>query len=181
MPLPLFPLTHRADTKKLNLVRHDPIACRFSNFDGHLIKEFHVRIDDSFTLRTYDMRMWIGFVTIVTVASIRKPDFENLTDGLEEVNRLVDCRQAGGREIHQDLFVDLFDTWMFITTQKDLYDGNSLRSNAKLTLTELAKDFIQPILWTFHVYTVPERPLMENNSQQRITNTLGYVNILYNL
>lgn len=112
------------------------------------------RVDDALTLRAYQVWVRVGFVAIVPVAAVSKADLKDLSELFQQGDRLVDGRQAGGREIDLDLLINPLDARVLITVKERLEDGDTLRCDTKLTLAELVEDFIQPVLWVFHLVTI---------------------------
>ena len=146
-------LTARANTEELKLVRDDFITGGFSHFGSQLVKLIHFGIDDALALRADQMWVRVGLVAIVSIAAVSKTDLENLTELFQQGDRLVDRRQAGGREVYPNLLVDPFDARVLVTVKKRLEDGDTLWSNSKLALSQLVENFIQSVLWIFHFVT----------------------------
>ena len=168
MALLLVLLAGRANAEKLNLMWDDFIAGGFSHFRCQTLKLSHFGIDDAFAVRAYQVRVRVGFVAIVAVATVSKADLENFTDLFQQVYGLVNRSQTGGRKVDPDLLINSFDTRMLSTEKKHFEDRDPLRRDTKLTLTELVEDFIQSVLWFLHVVTI--RNLSINGESFSINN-----------
>jgi len=131
-------------------MRIDAVPCFFGDFSGHSIELADFRIGDLVTLGTNQMRMRIGLVAIVTVASISETDLQNFTDLFEQVHCFINRRQAGRGEIHFDFFIDLFNARVVLALKKGLEDSDTLRCDAEIALAQLGQDFIQSLLNNVH-------------------------------
>jgi len=150
-------------------MRIDAVACCLGDFSGHSIELADFGIGDLVTLGTNQMRMWIGPVAIVTVASISEADLKNFTNLFEQFNCFINRRQAGRGEVHFDFFIDLLNTRVILALQKGLEDSNALRCDAEFALAQLGQDVIQSLLnivhFAFPVHGTLQKMIVNKQSQ----------------
>ena len=156
-------------------MRIDAVSCCLGDFSGHSIELADFGIGDLVTLGTNQMRVRIGLVAIVAVASISETDLEDFTDLFEQVNSFINRRQAGRGEVHFDFFIDLLNTRVVLALQKGLEDGYALRCNAEFALAQLGQDFIQSLLNIVHLAFPVDQPLQKMivNKQSQISDGMS--------
>lgn len=131
-------------------MRIDAVACCLGDFSGHSIELADFGIGDLVTLGTNQMRVRIGLVAIVPVASNSETDLEDFTNLFKQVHCFINRRQAGRGEVHFDFFIDLLNTRVVLALKKGLEDSYALRRDAEFALAQLGQDFIQSLLNIVH-------------------------------
>jgi hypothetical protein len=132
-------------------MRIDAVACGISDLNRHSIELSDFGIGDLVASGTNQMRMGIGPVAIVPVASINETDLEDFADLFEQIDCFINRRQAGRGEIHFDFFIDLLNTRVILALKKGLEDSYALRCDAEFALAQLGQDFIQSLLNIVHL------------------------------
>ena len=150
-------------------MRIDAVACCFGDFSGHSIELADFGIGDLVTLGTNQMRMRIGLVAIVPVASISETNLEDFADLFEQVNCFINRRQTGRGEVHFDFFIDLLNTRVVLALKKGLEDSYALRCDAEFALAQLGQNFIQSLLnivhFAFPVHGTLQKIIVNKQSQ----------------
>jgi hypothetical protein len=91
------------------------------------------------------VRVGKRLVPVVSVTPIRKAQFENLVEALEQGNSLVDGGQACGRELSLDLFEDLFSGRMILTGSQNPKHGQTLGSDTEMKTLEFVKHLLKAV------------------------------------
>jgi hypothetical protein len=106
----------------------------------HFIQALQVRVDDFFAVDANNVRVGIGFVSVIPVAPVREPQLENLAQRLYQHDISVYGRKAHGRKIFGDLGVDVLDAGVAVTFGKRGNDGQSLGCDLVTMVSQLLDD-----------------------------------------
>ena len=106
---------------------------------------FQIRINDFSALSADDMGMRIGFMSVISVASFRKPEFEHFIQFPQKGYGFVYGSQARGWELPADLFVNHFHAGVVFACRQNLEYGNSLRRYPETLLLKLAEHVFESV------------------------------------
>jgi hypothetical protein len=88
-----------AYTKKIKSMGQNPETGYLANFFGEILERAQIRINDAFTSHANQMRVWVGLFSVVTIAAVRKADFQHLVQGFKQHDIPIDSGQTHGRKI----------------------------------------------------------------------------------
>ena len=143
----VFLLTFRAETEEIQAMGENSVARLLAHLLAQLIKVDEVGIRYLPAPRTDDMRVGERLVAVVSVASIRKPQFEHLVQFLEKGNGLVYRGQACCREFDLDLLINLFHTWVPFAGGENSEHGQPLRGYPEAMTLEPGKHLRDAFLY----------------------------------
>jgi hypothetical protein len=106
----------------------------------HLIEAVQIRIDDFFALDADDVRMGIRPVSIVSVAPVREPQFQNLAKRLDQQDVSVDGGETHCRKFFGDPGVDIFHGGMAFAFGQDFSDRHPLGRYFVAVILQFADD-----------------------------------------
>lgn len=143
-------LTGGAEAEKFNLMGSDLVASGFGHLGRQLVQQADVGIDDAVTAGADQVRVGIGFVAVVMAAAVGKTDLKDLANFFKQRDGFVDRSQAGGRKLRSDLIVDLLDARVLVGMEKNLQNGETLRGNPTVPLSEFFENVVQSLLRLIH-------------------------------
>jgi len=153
----LFFLAGRTNAEEFDLMGGDLVPRCLGHLGRKLVKQADVRIDDAVTSGTDQVRVRVGLVAVVAVASIGEADLQDFPYFLEQGDGFVDRGEAGGRKRDFYLVVNIFNARMDVGTDKSLQDGNPLRCDPEFPLPQFFENVIQTLLRIVHRVTSNEK------------------------
>lgn len=105
-----------------------------------------IRVQDFLAPSTDNVRVGIGFRAVVTIAPVRKTQFEHLVQLFKQRYGLVDGSQARGGEPGFDALINLFDAGMPFPGCQDLNYRKPLGRDPKPTLLQFVQHFQYTLL-----------------------------------
>jgi len=145
-------LAIRTNPEKIKSMTCD-LKARFRNqLVFQISQAFQVRINDFSALGADDMGMRIGFMSVVSVASFGKPEFEHFIQFPQKRHGLVYGSQARGWKLPADLLVNHFHAGVVFACGKNFGHGVPRRRYPEtfpLNLAELvfdsSREFLSPL------------------------------------
>ncbi len=107
IPLPLLPLTIRAETEEIQAMGENPVARLSAHLLAEVVEVDEVGVRYLFALGTDDMGVRKWLVPVVPVAAIGKSQLQHLVQFLEKGDGLVHRGQARCGEFSLDLLINL--------------------------------------------------------------------------
>jgi hypothetical protein len=131
-----------AKAKKINPVSGDLEAGFFGNLLCQVIQTAQIRVNYFFAPRTYQMRVRVGFVAVIPVASVRKGNFQHLVDLFKKMDRFINGGDAGRREFPPNDFIYPFHRGMPLTGRQYSQNGQPLGGDPKIVIPQLCKHLV---------------------------------------
>lgn len=144
----LFSFAVTANTKKIQAMTQYVKSGFIGRFRCYVLQGSQVRIDNLFAPDTDDMRMRKGLVAVVPVAPVGKGYFQHLVDLFKKMDRLVNGGDAGRRKLAPDGFIYLFHGGVPIADRQYSQNGQPLRRDPEIMLSQLRDHLIHALLDT---------------------------------
>jgi len=126
-----------AKAKKINPVSVNLETGFFGNLLCQVSQTAQIGVDDFFASRAYQVGVRVRFAAVIPVASIRKADLYDFIFLLKQSYRLVDCRDAGSRELSSNSFIDPLNARVPIAGGQHLQHSQPLRGDPEIVTPEL--------------------------------------------
>ena len=123
------------------------LKARFRNqLIFQISQAFQVRINDFSALGADDMGMRIGFMSVVSVASFGKPEFEHFIQFPQKRHGLVYGSQARRWKLPADLLVNHFHAGVVFACRQNFEHGDSLRRYPETLLLKLSDHVFESVM-----------------------------------
>jgi len=160
--LPLS-LTVGAEPEKIQPMTGDLKPCFRNEFPGHALEALQIRVNDFLAFGADEMRMGVGSVPVIAVASFREPQLQHLVQFLEKGHSLVNRGQACRRKALFHLFVDVLYTRVSLAGSQDPEHGYTLRRDSGIVLLQSLQHPVVTLLLTSHALWINLASVMEND------------------
>lgn len=138
-------LAIRTNPEKIKTMTGD-LKARFRNqLLFQISQAFQIRINDFSALSADDMGMRVRFMSVISVASFRKPEFEHFIQFPQKGYGFVYGSQTRGRELPADLLVNHLDTGVVFACRQYFEHSNSLRGYPELSLLEFSEHLFESV------------------------------------
>lgn len=147
----LSTLTVGTYTEKIESIGYKLKVFLIRHFLGSILQPRQVHIEDSSAFDTDEVGVGIGLVAIVSLASVWKPQLENLTQRFDEHDISRNRRMTHTGKIDFELLRNILHTRVALAFRQDSYDGESPRSHFMVILAQLAYHRATSELWVSHL------------------------------
>jgi len=139
-----------ANAVEIEPVADDLVARLLGHLLHHVLAYAHLGVHDLPAADTNEVWVGIGFAAVIAVVAVAEAQLQHLVQVLEQVQRLVDGRRAGGWELGLELVIQLGGAGMPFASGQEAQQGDALRRQPVLLLPEPAYQCLEPGLWSHH-------------------------------